>query len=156
MPAALGSYRGRLAPSPTGLLHLGHARTFWIAYQRALAARGTLILRNEDLDPDRVLPSCIGGSRAAPPEDCTGALDSLKRLNWQRSHLPIDELGIMAEAMRRFLDSDGDRCAIGDLDKLREAVDRMKAYQDFQPDKFERRQLNLGLRALIQDREVRR
>jgi glutamyl-tRNA synthetase len=53
VPAALGSYRGRLAPSPTGLLHLGHARTFWIAYQRALAARGTLILRNEDLDPDR-------------------------------------------------------------------------------------------------------
>ena len=46
-------YRGRLAPSPTGLLHLGHARTFWIAYQRALAAGGTLILRNEDLDPQR-------------------------------------------------------------------------------------------------------
>ena len=46
-------YRGRIAPSPTGLLHLGHARTFWIAYQRALAAEGTLILRNEDLDPQR-------------------------------------------------------------------------------------------------------
>jgi glutamyl/glutaminyl-tRNA synthetase len=46
-------YRGRLAPSPTGLLHLGHARTFWIAQQRALAAQGTLILRDEDLDPDR-------------------------------------------------------------------------------------------------------
>jgi glutamyl/glutaminyl-tRNA synthetase len=46
-------YRGRLAPSPTGLLHLGHARTFWIAYQRALAAGGTLLLRNEDLDPQR-------------------------------------------------------------------------------------------------------
>ena len=56
MPAALGSYRGRLAPSPTGLLHLGHAQTFWIAYQRALAARGTLVLRNEDLDPDRSRP----------------------------------------------------------------------------------------------------
>ncbi|HEV2800849.1 MAG TPA: tRNA glutamyl-Q(34) synthetase GluQRS [Pyrinomonadaceae bacterium] len=47
------SYRGRLAPSPTGLLHLGHARTFWTAYERACAARGTLILRNEDLDPER-------------------------------------------------------------------------------------------------------
>jgi glutamyl-tRNA synthetase len=46
-------YRGRLAPSPTGLLHLGHARTFWTAYERARAARGTLILRNEDLDPER-------------------------------------------------------------------------------------------------------
>ena len=44
-------YRGRIAPSPTGLLHLGHARTFLIAAERARS--GTLILRNEDLDPDR-------------------------------------------------------------------------------------------------------
>jgi glutamyl/glutaminyl-tRNA synthetase len=50
----LTSYRGRLAPSPTGYLHLGHARTFWIAGQRA--AGGTLILRDEDLDPDRSRP----------------------------------------------------------------------------------------------------
>jgi glutamyl/glutaminyl-tRNA synthetase len=47
------TYRGRLAPSPTGLLHVGHARTFWIAAQRAIENRGTLILRNEDLDPQR-------------------------------------------------------------------------------------------------------
>jgi glutamyl-tRNA synthetase len=46
-------YRGRLAPSPTGFLHLGHARTFWTAQQRARAHGGTLILRNEDLDPAR-------------------------------------------------------------------------------------------------------
>jgi glutamyl-tRNA synthetase len=46
-------YRGRLAPSPTGLLHVGHARTFWIAAQRARDHAGTLILRNEDLDPQR-------------------------------------------------------------------------------------------------------
>jgi len=46
-------YRGRLAPSPTGLLHLGHARTFWIATQRARTKDGTLVLRNEDLDPQR-------------------------------------------------------------------------------------------------------
>jgi glutamyl-tRNA synthetase len=47
------SYRGRLAPSPTGFLHLGHARTFWTAQERAVAAHGTLILRNEDLDRSR-------------------------------------------------------------------------------------------------------
>jgi glutamyl/glutaminyl-tRNA synthetase len=46
-------YRGRLAPSPTGLLHLGHARTFWTAYQRAREHRGVLILRDEDLDMQR-------------------------------------------------------------------------------------------------------
>jgi glutamyl-tRNA synthetase len=44
------SYRGRLAPSPTGHLHLGHARTFWFAAERARAAAGALVLRNEDLD----------------------------------------------------------------------------------------------------------
>jgi glutamyl-tRNA synthetase len=46
-------YRGRLAPSPTGFLHLGHARTFWTAQQRALANNGVLVLRNEDLDHQR-------------------------------------------------------------------------------------------------------
>jgi|SRR5271157_4419605 len=52
-PNSHASYRGRLAPSPTGLLHIGHARTFWIAAQRAIEHQGTLILRNEDLDPER-------------------------------------------------------------------------------------------------------
>jgi glutamyl-tRNA synthetase len=46
-------YRGRLAPSPTGFLHLGHARTFWVAEQRARAKHGTVVLRNEDLDRAR-------------------------------------------------------------------------------------------------------
>jgi glutamyl-tRNA synthetase len=53
------SYRGRLAPSPTGLLHVGHARTFWIAAQRASKHHGTLILRNEDLDPQRCRPDFV-------------------------------------------------------------------------------------------------
>jgi glutamyl-tRNA synthetase len=50
------SYRGRIAPSPTGLLHLGHARTFWTAQERARAARGTLIYRDDDLDGPRCQP----------------------------------------------------------------------------------------------------
>lgn len=47
------SYRGRIAPSPTGYLHLGHARTFWIAFERACRHGGRLVFRNEDLDPQR-------------------------------------------------------------------------------------------------------
>jgi glutamyl-tRNA synthetase len=50
------SYRGRLAPSPTGHLHIGHARTFWTAYERARSAGGVLVLRDEDLDPSRSRP----------------------------------------------------------------------------------------------------
>jgi hypothetical protein len=46
-------YRGRLAPSPTGYLHLGHARTFWIAARRARRSGGALVLRNDDLDATR-------------------------------------------------------------------------------------------------------
>lgn len=51
------SYRGRLAPSPTGYLHLGHARTFWTAQARA--AGGELILRNDDLDRGRSRPEFV-------------------------------------------------------------------------------------------------
>lgn len=47
---------GRLAPSPTGRLHLGHARTFLIAYWHARAGDGRLALRMEDLDVPRVVP----------------------------------------------------------------------------------------------------
>ncbi|MFM8703112.1 MAG: glutamate--tRNA ligase family protein, partial [Planctomycetia bacterium] len=43
--------RGRLAPTPTGFLHVGHARTFATAAARAGAAG--LVLRIEDLDRPR-------------------------------------------------------------------------------------------------------
>src|SRR6476619_7601144 len=49
-------YRGRLAPSPTGFLHLGHAKTFWTAQERAQANGGKLVLRIEDIDKDRCKP----------------------------------------------------------------------------------------------------
>ncbi len=49
-------YRGRLAPTPSGLLHLGHAQTFWIAHQRCRERRGRLVLRQEDLDRARCRP----------------------------------------------------------------------------------------------------
>jgi glutamyl-tRNA synthetase len=53
------SYRGRLAPTPTGYLHLGHARTFWTAQERVKASGGTLVLRNEDLDRARCKPEFV-------------------------------------------------------------------------------------------------
>lgn len=46
-------YTGRIAPTPTGYLHLGHALTFSTAYQRACDAGGRLLFRMEDLDPQR-------------------------------------------------------------------------------------------------------
>ncbi|HYQ29137.1 MAG TPA: tRNA glutamyl-Q(34) synthetase GluQRS [Polyangiaceae bacterium] len=44
---------GRLAPSPTGLLHLGHARTFLLAFWHVRARAGRLLMRMEDLDGPR-------------------------------------------------------------------------------------------------------
>lgn len=50
------AYRGRIAPTPTGYMHLGHAKTFLAAQKRALIKGGELILRVEDLDRDRCKP----------------------------------------------------------------------------------------------------
>ena len=48
--------RGRFAPSPTGAMHLGNARTALLAWLDARAAGGTFVLRIEDLDRPRVQP----------------------------------------------------------------------------------------------------
>jgi len=59
--------RGRLAPTPTGHLHVGHARTFALAAARAGTAG--LVMRIEDLDA----PRCR-------PEYAAAALDDLRWL----------------------------------------------------------------------------
>ncbi|MDF9832025.1 glutamyl/glutaminyl-tRNA synthetase [Ereboglobus sp. PH5-5] len=59
-PPASPRYVGRLAPSPTGYLHLGHARTFWHAAERSRTAGGTLLMRNDDLDRVRCRPEFAG------------------------------------------------------------------------------------------------
>ena len=56
MVEILEKYVGRLAPSPTGALHLGNVRTFMIAYLRARSLSGRIILRMEDLDHPRDKP----------------------------------------------------------------------------------------------------
>jgi glutamyl-tRNA synthetase len=55
-------YRGRLAPTPSGWLHLGHAATFQTAWQRARERNGTLIFRMEDIDPYRCRPEYLKGA----------------------------------------------------------------------------------------------
>lgn len=49
-------YCGRLAPTPTGYLHIGHAATFATVHRRARASGGRVFLRIEDLDPLRCKP----------------------------------------------------------------------------------------------------
>ena len=44
---------GRFAPSPSGIMHLGNAYSALLAWLSVRAAGGRMILRIEDLDPDR-------------------------------------------------------------------------------------------------------
>ena len=67
--------RGRLAPTPTGFLHVGHARTFAVAASRAGSAG--LVLRIEDLDR----PRC----RA---EFCEAAIEDLRWLGLEWTEGP--------------------------------------------------------------------
>jgi len=96
------SYRGRVAPTPTGHLHLGHAATFWTASQRA--AQGTLVFRLEDLDP-----------RRCKPEFSHAAREDLRwlGLNWQEGpdvggpHAPYEQSArrrLYLEAWRHLRD----------------------------------------------------
>jgi glutamyl-tRNA synthetase len=56
METLLAKYVGRLAPSPTGALHLGNVRTFMVAWLRARSLSGRLVMRIEDLDHPRDKP----------------------------------------------------------------------------------------------------
>jgi len=106
------------------------------------------------MDAKRALPVCTGGSRAAPPEGCGGAMDYLERMDSHRRDMPIEDFVLMTDAMQRLLGSGGDRNAMGNLEELREAMDRVTAYQDFQPDRFDRREANRQIQTLWQDRSV--
>jgi len=65
MLLAVNALVGRLAPSPTGRLHVGHARSFLLAWWSVRQRGGRVLLRMEDLDRDRVKP----GMAAAVLED---------------------------------------------------------------------------------------
>ena len=57
-----GPYRGRFAPSPSGWLHLGNARTALLAWLRARAHGGTFVMRVEDLDGPRTRQEAVMGN----------------------------------------------------------------------------------------------
>jgi glutamyl-tRNA synthetase len=59
-----GPPRGRYAPSPTGPIHVGNARTALAAWLSVRRAGGSFVWREEDLDPPRVVPGLAAEQRA--------------------------------------------------------------------------------------------
>ncbi|WNG55193.1 tRNA glutamyl-Q(34) synthetase GluQRS [Archangium gephyra] len=53
------SFRGRFAPSPTGRIHLGNARSALLGWLQARAAGGQFLMRIEDLDRARCKPQFL-------------------------------------------------------------------------------------------------
>jgi hypothetical protein len=82
------------------------------------------------LNSKRVFPVCTGGQRPVPPEDCGGARayredgDPRWRAWWDA--MPREDLRLIGETVKRFLDSSGDRSVIGDRESLMAAVKRVK------------------------------
>lgn len=54
--------RGRYAPSPTGHLHLGNARTALVAYWHTQSRGGQFVMRTEDLDAQRSRPEFVAAN----------------------------------------------------------------------------------------------
>lgn len=88
-----GGYVGRLAPSPTGALHLGNVRTFMVAWLRARQAGGKVILRTEDLDH----PKHKAGADVQAVED-------LKWLgfDWDEEYVQSVRIPLYADAMQKL------------------------------------------------------
>ena len=55
----MGQTVGRFAPTPSGYLHLGNLFSSLLAWLSAKSQGGRIILRNEDLDPDRSRPEFV-------------------------------------------------------------------------------------------------
>ena len=108
--------RTRFAPSPTGFLHVGGARTALFCWLQARANQGTFVLRIEDTDLER-----------STPESVQAILDGMQWLGLDYDEGPFyqtDSFGRYAEVVRQLLDEEKAYhcyCSKERLEKLREA-----------------------------------
>src|SRR5919204_1469859 len=89
--------RFRFAPSPTGALHIGGARTALYNWLLARGSGGTLVLRIEDTDRER-----------STPENVAQILDALRWLELDWDEGPVSQYQRRdrhREAIARLLDA---------------------------------------------------
>lgn len=91
----MSGYVGRLAPSPTGALHLGNVRTFMIAWLRARSQGGKVIFRMEDLDHPKDKP----GAAAQAVEDLRWL-----GFDWDEEYVQSERKDIYREALESLGD----------------------------------------------------
>lgn len=96
---------GRFAPSPTGAMHLGNARTALLAWLHTRAHGGEHLLRFEDLDTGRVRPAAY---------DLTRRDLAWLGLTWDREERQSEQTGRYAAALAR-LDHYACRCTRREL-----------------------------------------
>ena len=108
--------RTRFAPSPTGFLHVGGARTALFCWLQARANQGTFVLRIEDTDLER-----------STPESVQAILDGMQWLGLDYDEGPFyqtDSFGRYAEVVQQLLDEEKAYhcyCSKERLETLREA-----------------------------------
>ena len=107
--------RVRFAPSPTGALHIGGARTALYNWLLARGQGGTLVLRIEDTDRER-----------STPENIEQILDALRWLNLDFDEGPIlqtERAGRHAEVLAQLL-------AVGHAYHSTATADDVRAFKD--------------------------
>ena len=85
----------RLAPSPTGALHLGNARTFLVNWLLARRQGWRILLRVEDLDGPRVRP-----------EASLQAVEDMRwlGLDWEEGPIhQIPRMGVYSDAIEQLV-----------------------------------------------------
>ena len=119
------SVRVRFAPSPTGYLHIGGARTALFNWLLARHSGGTYILRIEDTDLERSTPEAI-----------EQIIESLKwlGLGWDEGpYFQTQRLGLYKQYLNRLVESGAAyrcRCTVEELDRRRQEAERNKtSYQ---------------------------
>jgi hypothetical protein len=109
-------------------------------------------IRFETIRPPEIkktYPVCIGGARAAPPENCGGPTTYMELLDQHQWNWPYDDVLFIAETLARLLDAKAEetiRAWLGDMNELQEATSRLETYYLFQPNQFDRRAVNRRLK----------
>jgi len=126
-PGSTAKPRVRFAPSPTGYLHVGGARTALFNWLFARHFGGTLVLRIEDTDLER-----------STPEMVEGILQGMQwlGLNWDEGpYYQTQRVDLYRAAAARLIDSDAAYpcfCTKEELERM-----RAKAAADKRPPRYE-------------------